>query len=64
MEDSQIVQEHIQIAPSENLAKEFNAVDRNLHEEMIAMETEVNNPPNVTTSKLVEYQSTSDADRE
>ena len=64
LQDSQIVEEHIQIAPSEDLAKKVNPVDRNLHEEMIDMETELNNPPNVTTSKLVDYKSTSDADRE
>ena len=64
LQDSQLVEEHIQIGPSENVAKEVNPVDRNLHEEMLDMETELNNPPNVTTSKLVDYKSTSDADIE
>ena len=64
MEDSQIVAVPIHIAPSEDVAKEVNPVDRNLHEEMIDMETKLNNGPNVTTSHLVDYKSTSDADRE
>ena len=62
--DSAIVEEHIQIAPSQNLQNEVNPVDRNLDEEMIDMETELNNPPNVPSSKLVDYKSTSDGDRE
>ena len=64
VDDSAIMEEHIQIAPSPNVYNEVNPLDRNLDEEMFNMETELNNPPNVASSQLVDYKSTSDADRE
>ena len=58
VDDSAIVEKHIQIAPSPNVFHNVNPVDRNLDEEMIDMETELNNPPNVAYSQLVDYKST------
>ena len=67
--ESHIVQENIQIptndtADNDAVTIAVNPVDRNLDEEMMDMETELNNPKTLSTSKLVDYQSTSEADRE
>ena len=62
--ESHIEEKHLHIQPSDNLHNEVNPVDRNLDDEMMDMESELNNPPNVATSKLVDYQSTSEPDRE
>ena len=61
---SHIEEENVLIQPSDNAENQVNPVDRNLNDEMMDMESELNNQTHVVMPKLVDYQSTSEPDRE
>ena len=49
---SHIEEDHFHIQPSDNADNEVNPVDCNLNDEMMDMESELNNPPDVVTPKI------------